>query len=93
MGHRHDGHGEPVLRRGRPVKVREAIELIEADGWVQVATRGSHRQIGSTVLPTRAARRLSGAVVPLRLLPRLPGQRLKLFSDLKHFALSGRMRQ
>jgi predicted RNA binding protein YcfA (HicA-like mRNA interferase family) len=26
------------------VKVREAIELIEADGWEQVATRGSHRQ-------------------------------------------------
>jgi len=26
------------------VKVREAIELIEADGWVQIATRGSHRQ-------------------------------------------------
>jgi len=84
MGHRHDGHGEPVLRRGRPVKVREAIELIEADGWVQVATRGSHRQIGSTVLPTRAARRLSGAVVPLapsRLLQRLPSQPLKLFCD------------
>jgi predicted RNA binding protein YcfA (HicA-like mRNA interferase family) len=26
------------------VKVREAIRLIEEDGWSLVATRGSHRQ-------------------------------------------------
>ena len=26
------------------MKVREAIALIEEDGWVLVATRGSHRQ-------------------------------------------------
>ena len=26
------------------MKVREAIRLIEEDGWFQVATRGSHRQ-------------------------------------------------
>jgi predicted RNA binding protein YcfA (HicA-like mRNA interferase family) len=26
------------------MKVREAIKLIEADGWFEVATRGSHRQ-------------------------------------------------
>jgi predicted RNA binding protein YcfA (HicA-like mRNA interferase family) len=26
------------------VKVREAIRLIEDDGWYLVATRGSHRQ-------------------------------------------------
>jgi predicted RNA binding protein YcfA (HicA-like mRNA interferase family) len=26
------------------VKVRDAIKLIEDDGWVHVATRGSHRQ-------------------------------------------------
>jgi predicted RNA binding protein YcfA (HicA-like mRNA interferase family) len=26
------------------MKVREAIRLIEADGWFLVATRGSHRQ-------------------------------------------------
>jgi len=26
------------------MKVREAIRLIEADGWQQVRTRGSHRQ-------------------------------------------------
>jgi predicted RNA binding protein YcfA (HicA-like mRNA interferase family) len=25
-------------------EVREAINLIEADGWILVATRGSHRQ-------------------------------------------------
>jgi len=44
MGYWHDEHGEPVFRWGHPVKVREAIDLIEADGWEQVATRGSHRQ-------------------------------------------------
>ena len=26
------------------MKVREAIRLIEADGWYLVATKGSHRQ-------------------------------------------------
>jgi len=26
------------------MKVREVIRLIEADGWILVATRGSHRQ-------------------------------------------------
>jgi len=26
------------------VKVKELIKLIEADGWVQVRIRGSHRQ-------------------------------------------------
>jgi predicted RNA binding protein YcfA (HicA-like mRNA interferase family) len=26
------------------MKVREAIDLVEADGWFLVATRGSHRQ-------------------------------------------------
>jgi predicted RNA binding protein YcfA (HicA-like mRNA interferase family) len=26
------------------LKVREAIRLIEGDGWVLVATRGSHQQ-------------------------------------------------
>jgi len=35
---------------------------------------------------------LAEAVVPL-LLPRLPGQYLKLYCDKEQFALSGRMRQ
>jgi len=26
------------------MKVRELIEMLEADGWVQVRTKGSHRQ-------------------------------------------------
>jgi predicted RNA binding protein YcfA (HicA-like mRNA interferase family) len=26
------------------IKVREVIKMIEADGWILVATRGSHRQ-------------------------------------------------
>ncbi len=25
-------------------KVKEVIELLEADGWIQVSARGSHRQ-------------------------------------------------
>ncbi len=25
-------------------KVKEVIEMLEADGWINVATRGSHRQ-------------------------------------------------
>lgn len=29
---------------GNTVKVQEAIALIEADGWLQVRQRGSHRQ-------------------------------------------------
>ena len=43
MGHRHDEHGEPVLRRGRPVKVREVIELIEADGWVLLNRKAARK--------------------------------------------------
>jgi predicted RNA binding protein YcfA (HicA-like mRNA interferase family) len=35
------------------VKVREAIQLIEGDGWYLVATRGSHRQFKH---PTKAGR-------------------------------------
>jgi predicted RNA binding protein YcfA (HicA-like mRNA interferase family) len=35
------------------MKVREAIKLIEVDGWYLVATRGSHRQYKH---PTKAGR-------------------------------------
>jgi predicted RNA binding protein YcfA (HicA-like mRNA interferase family) len=27
-----------------PTKVREAIQIIQADGWYQVKSSGSHRQ-------------------------------------------------
>jgi predicted RNA binding protein YcfA (HicA-like mRNA interferase family) len=27
-----------------PIKVRDAIKLVEQDGWVLVRTKGSHRQ-------------------------------------------------
>jgi predicted RNA binding protein YcfA (HicA-like mRNA interferase family) len=30
------------------MKVREAIRLVEADGWFHVRTRGSHRQFKHT---------------------------------------------
>jgi predicted RNA binding protein YcfA (HicA-like mRNA interferase family) len=35
------------------MKVREAIRLIEQDGWALVATRGSHRQYKH---PTKSGR-------------------------------------
>ena len=35
------------------MKVRDAIRLIEQDGWYQVATRGSHRQYKHTSKPGR----------------------------------------
>ena len=35
------------------MKVREAISLIEADGWYQVAMRGSHRQFKHPTKPGR----------------------------------------
>ncbi len=35
------------------MKVREAIRLIEADGWYLVATRGSHRQYKHREKPGR----------------------------------------
>jgi predicted RNA binding protein YcfA (HicA-like mRNA interferase family) len=35
------------------MKVREAIRLVEEDGWHLVATRGSHRQYKHPVKPGR----------------------------------------
>jgi predicted RNA binding protein YcfA (HicA-like mRNA interferase family) len=35
------------------MKVREAIRLIEEDGWYLVATRGSHRQFKHPTRPGR----------------------------------------
>lgn len=35
------------------MKVRDAIRLIEQDGWYQVATRGSHRQYKHSAKPGR----------------------------------------
>jgi predicted RNA binding protein YcfA (HicA-like mRNA interferase family) len=35
------------------MKVREAIKLIEADGWYLIATRGSHRQYKHREKPGR----------------------------------------
>jgi predicted RNA binding protein YcfA (HicA-like mRNA interferase family) len=35
------------------MKVREAIRMIEADGWYHVATRGSHRQYKHEAKPGR----------------------------------------
>ncbi|MGH2862973.1 MAG: type II toxin-antitoxin system HicA family toxin [Solirubrobacteraceae bacterium] len=36
-----------------PLKVREAIKLIEADGWQPVATKGDHRQFKHPTKPAR----------------------------------------
>jgi predicted RNA binding protein YcfA (HicA-like mRNA interferase family) len=35
------------------MKVREALKLIEADGWFLIATRGSHRQYKHPTKPGR----------------------------------------
>jgi predicted RNA binding protein YcfA (HicA-like mRNA interferase family) len=40
---------DPVV----PTKVREAIRVIEEDGWYQVRTRGSHRQFKHPQKPGR----------------------------------------
>jgi predicted RNA binding protein YcfA (HicA-like mRNA interferase family) len=42
-----------LLGAGRVMKVREAIRLIEDDGWFLVATRGSHRQYKHPTKPGR----------------------------------------
>ena len=34
-------------------KVREAVKLIEADGWREVGTKGSHRQFKHSTKPGR----------------------------------------
>ena len=50
------------------MKVREAIRLIEADGWRQIATRGSHRQYrhDRKVGRVTVAGKLSDDVAPAR---------------------------
>ncbi len=35
------------------MKVRAIIELLSADGWILVATRGSHRQFKHLIKPGR----------------------------------------
>lgn len=41
------------IGRGASLKVRDAIRLIEEDGWVLIATRGSHRQFKHPIRPGR----------------------------------------
>jgi predicted RNA binding protein YcfA (HicA-like mRNA interferase family) len=36
-----------------PTKVKEAIRMLEQDGWFLIATRGSHRQFGHEEKPGR----------------------------------------
>jgi predicted RNA binding protein YcfA (HicA-like mRNA interferase family) len=44
-----------------PVKVRDAIRAVEADGWVRVPAKGSHRQYkhptkrGRVTIPGKAS--------------------------------------
>lgn len=49
-----------------PMKVRDAIRLIEGDGWFLVATRGSHRQYKHPAKPGRVtiAGKLSDDLAP-----------------------------
>jgi predicted RNA binding protein YcfA (HicA-like mRNA interferase family) len=48
------------------MKAREVIRLLEADGWVLVATRGSHRQFNHPRKPGRVtvAGKLSDDMAP-----------------------------
>jgi predicted RNA binding protein YcfA (HicA-like mRNA interferase family) len=48
------------------MKVREAMRLIEDDGWFPVATRGSHRQYRHPIKPGRVtiAGKLSDDLAP-----------------------------
>jgi predicted RNA binding protein YcfA (HicA-like mRNA interferase family) len=48
------------------MKVRDAIRLIEDDGWFPVATRGSHRQYKHLTKPGRVtiAGKLSDDLAP-----------------------------
>jgi predicted RNA binding protein YcfA (HicA-like mRNA interferase family) len=34
-----------------PIKVRELIHILEGDGWIQVAQKGSHRQFRHPIKP------------------------------------------
>jgi predicted RNA binding protein YcfA (HicA-like mRNA interferase family) len=62
-----------------PTKVRDAIRLIEADGWHLVATRGSHRQYKHHAKPGRVtiAGKLSDELAPGTLNSILKQARLK----------------
>jgi predicted RNA binding protein YcfA (HicA-like mRNA interferase family) len=48
------------------MKVRDAIRIIEKDGWLRVATRGSHRQYKHLLKPGRVtiAGKLSDELAP-----------------------------
>lgn len=48
------------------MKVRDALRMIEDDGWFQVAMRGSHRQYKHAVKPGRVtvAGKLSDDLAP-----------------------------
>ena len=47
------GSASPHCRMRAVPKVREAIKLIETDGWQEVTTKGSHRQFKH---PTKTGR-------------------------------------
>jgi predicted RNA binding protein YcfA (HicA-like mRNA interferase family) len=49
------------------MKVRDAIRIIEKDGWLHVATRGSHRQYKHLLKPGRVtiAGKLSDDLAPV----------------------------
>ncbi len=48
------------------MKIRELIRMIERDGWIQVRTRGSHRQFTHPVKPgTVTVSGKAGIDVPL----------------------------
>lgn len=63
------------------MKVREVIELLEKNGWVQVAQRGSHRQFKHPTQPGKVT-------VPGKLSEDLPAGTLR--SILRQAGLGNR---
>jgi len=45
------GRGVMRILEVQPVKVREVIAMLRADGWTLVATRGDHRQFKHPAKP------------------------------------------
>ena len=62
-----------------PTKVREMLEILRRDGWVQVGQTGSHRQFRHPVKPGR----VTVAGKPGRELPREVHRSILLQAGLK----------
>lgn len=64
----------------KPMKVRELIKLIEADGWQLVRTHGSHRQFKHPVKPGKVT-------IPGHLSETLPPKTIKSILEQAQLSL------